>query len=82
MHSAVATSLMAIALTSAGTVAASMAMGRSMPWIVALPFVLGSVMGMLIGRKIAPRIAGPRLQIGFAVVMLCSAVLLMGKTAL
>jgi len=82
MHSAVATSLMAIALTSAGTVVASMAMGRSMPWIVALPFVLGSVMGMLIGRKIAPRIAGPRLQMGFAVVMFCAAVLLMGKTAL
>jgi uncharacterized membrane protein YfcA len=80
MHSAVATSLMAIALTSAGTVVASMAMGRSLPWMVALPFVLGSVVGMLIGRKIAPRIAGPRLQQGFAVAMLCAAVSLMVET--
>jgi uncharacterized membrane protein YfcA len=81
MHSAVATSLMAIALTSAGTVAASMAMGRSLPWIVALPFGLGSKIGMLAGRKIAPRIAGPRLQQGFAVVMLCAAASLIVRAA-
>lgn len=82
MHSAVATSLMAIALTSAGTVIASMAMGRHLPWVVALPFVVGSVVGMLMGRKLAPRIVGPRLQQGFAVVMLCAAALLIGRAVL
>jgi len=76
MHSAVATSLMTIALTSAGTVIAGMALGRHLPWAVALPFVIGSGVGMLLGRRIAPRIVGPRLQEGFAVVMLCAAVLL------
>jgi len=80
MHSAVATSLMAIALTSGGTVVASMAMGRTLPWIVAIPFVLGSMIGMLIGRRVAPRIVGPHLQQGFAVVMLCAAAVLVAKT--
>jgi len=80
MHSAVATSLMAIALTSAGTVISSMAMGRLLPWIVAIPFVLGSMFGMLIGRRIAPRIVGPHLQQGFALVMLCAAALLVIRT--
>lgn len=79
MHSAIATSLMAIALTSAGTVIASVAMGHVMPWAVALPFVLGSVSGMLLGRRVAPHIVGPRLQQGFAVVMLCAAVLLVNR---
>jgi uncharacterized membrane protein YfcA len=73
MHSAVATSLLAIALTSAGTVLVSVAMGRALPGMVALPFVLGTLAGMLIGRRIAPRVAGPLLQQGFAVAMLGAA---------
>lgn len=81
MHSAVATSLMAIGLTSAGTVVAGMAMGRALPWMVALPFVLGSLLGMLIGRKVAPRIVGPRLQQGFAIAMLLAAAALLARTA-
>lgn len=67
MHSAVATSLMAIALTSMGTVASGVLQGRSLPLTVALPFVAGAVIGMALGRLVAPRIAGPRLQQGFAI---------------
>ncbi len=67
MHSAVATSLMAIALTSLGTVVSGLLQGRAVPWEVALPFVAGAVLGMLIGRRLAPRIAGQHLQQGFAV---------------
>lgn len=74
MHSVVATSLMAIALTSAGAVVATLTQGFPIPWLVALPFVAGALIGMLIGRKVAPRIAGPRLQQGFAMVMLLVAV--------
>jgi hypothetical protein len=74
MHSVVATSLMAIALISAGAVAATLTQGFPIPWLVALPFVAGALIGMLIGRKVAPRIAGPRLQQGFAMVMLLVAV--------
>jgi uncharacterized protein len=67
MHSAVATSLMAIALTSTGTVAIGYFQGRSLPLIIALPFVAGAVIGMALGRQAAPHIAGPKLQQGFAV---------------
>jgi uncharacterized membrane protein YfcA len=74
MHSAVATSLMAIALISAGTVTASLLQGHTMPWLVALPFVVGALVGMLAGRKLAPHLAGPRLQQAFAVAMLGVAV--------
>lgn len=74
IHGAVATSLMTIALTSAGTALLSVASGRPMPWLIALPFVVGALTGMLAGRKIAPRLAGPRLQQGFAVLMVLIAV--------
>ncbi|MEK6805748.1 MAG: sulfite exporter TauE/SafE family protein [Pseudomonadota bacterium] len=80
VHSAVATSLMAIALTSAGTVIAGLAMGHPLPWRVALPFVLGSLAGMLAGRKLAPRIVGPVLQQGFAALMLVTAGVLATRT--
>lgn len=70
MHAAVATSLLVIALSSAGTVTAAVLQGAALPWIVALPFVAGALLGMLAGRKLAPRIAGPRLQQGFSILML------------
>jgi uncharacterized membrane protein YfcA len=76
MHSAVATSLMAIALISAGTVTAALQQGRTIPWLVALPFVGGALVGMLAGRKLAPHVAGPRLQQAFAVAMLAVSVAL------
>lgn len=76
MHSAVATSLMAIAITSLGTVVSGMLQGRAVPLAEALPFVAGSVIGMVLGRRLAPRIAGPHLQQGFAVMaMLVSLVM-------
>jgi len=81
VHSAVATSLMAIALTSAGTVVATLAMDRDLPWLVAVPFVLGSLIGMLAGRKAAPRLVGPVLQQTFAVLMLAAAGVLILRVA-
>jgi len=74
MHSAVATSLMAIALISAIAAAGAVAQGVPVDWSAAPAFVLGALAGMYGGRKLAPRIAGPRLQQGFAVVMLVVAV--------
>lgn len=70
MHSCIATSLMAIALISAIAVAGAVFQGVTIEWMAALPFVLGALAGMLAGRRLAPRIAGPRLQQGFAIVML------------
>lgn len=81
MHSAIATSLMAIALTSAATVAAMLASGRTIPWVIALPFAAGTITGMMIGRRVAPRIAGPVLQQGFAAVMVATAGVLVARLA-
>lgn len=68
MHSAVATSLMAIALTSLGTFVSCLLQGRTVPLALALPFVTGAVIGMMLGRWLAPFISGPHLQQGFAVI--------------
>lgn len=73
MHSCVATSLMAIALISAVAVAGALAQGVNVDWRAAAPFVLGALAGMLAGRRLAPRIAGPHLQQAFAAIMLLAA---------
>lgn len=80
MHSAVATSLMAIALTSAGTVLVILLSGKSLPWLIALPFAAGALGGMLAGRRLAPRVAGPILQQGFAALMVVAALVLIVRT--
>jgi uncharacterized membrane protein YfcA len=67
MQSIVATSLAVIALVSATGVAASAAAG-AVDWQVALPFSTGALAGMLGGRAIAHRLAGPHLQAGFGAV--------------
>lgn len=67
MHSAVATSLMAIGLISLGTVASGVLHGRPLPLGVALPFVAGALAGMALGRVVAPRLDGLWLQRGFSV---------------
>ena len=81
MHSAVATSLMAIALTSAGTVVTAVLQGRELPWEVALPFAVGALVGMSAGRYLAPRITGPRLQQGFAALMVAVALVMVVHAA-
>ena len=81
-HSAVATSLMTIALTSAGTTGIALLQGHDMPWQVALPFMGGALTGMLAGRLLAPRLAGPRLQQGFALLMLLTAAGMILKTVI
>lgn len=67
MKSAVATSLAVIAMISLAGVAATAASGR-MDWGMALPFSAGALAGMLGGRSLAARLAGPQLQKGFAAV--------------
>jgi uncharacterized membrane protein YfcA len=67
MRSVVATSLAVIALVSVSGVIASAVTG-AMVWPVALPFSAGALAGMLAGRMVSARLAGPQLQIGFALV--------------
>ncbi len=76
IHSVIGTSLMAIALISGSTFLVALSQGHAIAQTVALPFVAGALIGMLAGRKIAPRIAGPGLQQGFAAAMLAVAAIL------
>lgn len=75
-RSVVATSLAVIALASIGGVGAA-AWHGAIAWRLALPFALGSVTASLLARLVAARVAGPRLQQGFAVVSAAVAVLLL-----
>lgn len=79
-RSIVATSLAVIALASIGGVGAA-AWHGAIDWAVALPFAIGSMGASLIARAIAGRVAGPRLQQGFAVVSAGVAVLLVARVA-
>jgi len=77
-RSIVATSLAVIALASIGGVGAA-AWHGTIAWRIALPFAIGSVAASLLARLIAARVAGPRLQQGFAVVSAGVAVLLLAR---
>ena len=75
-RSVVATSLAVIALASIGGVGAAAWRG-TIAWDIALPFAIGSVAASLLARVIADRVAGPRLQQGFAVLSAGVAVLML-----
>jgi len=77
-RSVVATSLAVIALASIGGVGAA-AWHGAIAWGIALPFAVGSVLASLVARAIAARVAGPRLQQGFALVSAGVAVLLAAR---
>lgn len=77
VKSAVATSLAVITLISASGVAAAAAQG-GIEWHMAAPFAAGALAGMLGGRALAARAAGPALQKAFA---LMSAVVAAGMIA-
>lgn len=77
IQSAVATSLAVIALISAAGVASSAASG-ALAWAIALPFSAGALAGMLGGRTLSARLAGPQLQTAFAAV---SAIVALGMIA-
>lgn len=64
---AVATSLAVIAIISLGGVSAAAAQG-AIDWSRAAPFAAGALGGMLAGRSLAARVAGPQLQKTFAAV--------------
>lgn len=80
MQSVVATSLAVIALVSISGVTAS-ALAGHLQWAVALPFSAGAVAGMLGGRALAARLAGPVLQRGFALLSAAVALAMIVKAA-
>lgn len=79
-QSVIATSLGVIALVSGGSVAAA-AISGSIAWPIALPFAGGAIAGMLAGRLVAARLAGDRLQQGFAITCLFVASLMIARVA-
>ncbi|QYX51801.1 sulfite exporter TauE/SafE family protein [Pseudomonas sp. S07E 245] len=78
MKSIVATSLAVIALVACGSVVSASVAGV-MHWQVGAPFAVGAVMGLLLARPLAGKLAGPRLQQVFAVVGIGAALLLASK---
>lgn len=78
MKSIVSTSLAVIALVSIGGVV-SASLAGVMHWRIGAPFAVGAVVGLLVARPLATRIAGPRLQQMFAVAGWLAALLLAVK---
>ena len=80
INRAVATSLVVLVAVGLGGAGAALARG-TLPWPVLLPFVAGGAVGMLAGRALAARLAGPLLQRLFAGAIVAVA-LLMGYRGL
>jgi uncharacterized membrane protein YfcA len=78
VRSIFATSLAVIALVSIGGVSAAAWQGV-IAWNIALPFAAGAILALLTGRLIAARVAGARLQQGFAVTSAAVSVLLLAR---
>lgn len=77
---AVATSLLAISLISAsGFISSLLNTGVDLTQygVVSGQFVAGSLLGMMLGRIVAQRLAGPTLQKAFAAMVLCTAFLML-----
>jgi uncharacterized membrane protein YfcA len=81
MQSVMATSLAVIALVSIGGVLSS-ALAGHLNWAIAVPFCGGALAGMMVGRLIASRLAGPQLQRGFAAISALVAFGMIGKSFL
>ena len=78
MKSIVATSLGVLAIVSAGGAFISLASG-TLNMAIAIPFSIGSLSGLLLGKLLEKKISGPRVQQIFAVFTLMIAASLMVK---
>jgi uncharacterized membrane protein YfcA len=78
VRSIFATSLAVIALVSIGGVSAAAWQG-AIAWPVALPFAGGAIAALLAGRLVAARLAGARLQQGFALTSGAVSMLLLAR---
>ncbi|WP_409484625.1 sulfite exporter TauE/SafE family protein [Arsenicicoccus dermatophilus] len=69
MTTAVATSLLVIAINAASALASRAAGGLVVDWLVILPFALLTVVGTLLGAPLGRRVGQARLQSAFAVLL-------------
>jgi uncharacterized membrane protein YfcA len=81
IRSITATSLAVIAIVSMGSVTTA-ALTGNLNWQAGIPFAAGAVLGLIGGRQLTGRLAGPRLQQAFAVVGMLAAVMLAGHALL
>ena len=72
------TSLAVIALVSVSSVSAAALQG-AVPWLIALPFAGGAAAALLVGRLLACRIDGKRLQQAFAWFTVLVALLMLAR---
>jgi len=78
LRSIQATSLAVIALVSVSGVTAAAAHG-ALPWGVALPFVAGAVVALLLGRQLARRLNAGLLRRGFGLLTLMVALMMAAR---
>jgi uncharacterized membrane protein YfcA len=78
VQSIVATSLGVLAVISAGGAVFSAASGN-LNLLLAAPFSLGALLGLLIGTAFGKKISGPRLQQIFSILSFAVAISLMAK---
>jgi uncharacterized protein len=79
MHSIVASSLMVMSLVSVAGVANALHHGLSVPFEATASFAAATVVGMLIGRRVAHRLPAQDVQRGFAILMFVVAMMMIGK---
>lgn len=80
IHQAVGTSLLAIVLISFSGVASYLASGQEFSWDIAGLFLLGGVLGMLLGSRLSRKIHGPALQKLFAIAIVVVAAFVILKS--
>ncbi|MGZ8252108.1 MAG: sulfite exporter TauE/SafE family protein [Methylophilaceae bacterium] len=78
MQSVVATSLAVIALVSTTVVAGNLALGN-LNWMIAAPFSLGAISGMVLGRTIAGKLNARYVGFSFATLAAVVALMLLVK---
>lgn len=78
IHRAVATSLVVLAAIGLAGTLGTLWRG-SLPWGIVAPFVTGGAAGMLAGRAVAPRLAGPVLQRVFASAIIVVAAMMLSR---
>jgi hypothetical protein len=81
MHVIVGTSLMVIALIACGGVISALAHGAQLPMPATAMFALATVIGMLLGRKLAGHISNRQVQRGFSLTLWVVALSLLVKAA-
>lgn len=77
---AVGTSMLVVALVSASGIGSSLFFGEAIQFAVALPFLLGSQLGLVAGTLTAGRLEGPRLQQVFAAAIVVVAIFVIVRT--